>query len=92
MMHSGACVIMVMMVGHIGPLRHDGCRHSQSGRMIVLIPLADSLNGNHDKDNDHYNKYEGYKNAHDIEAGIEPRKAKIVKTKSHTYFLSSKAR
>ena len=89
MMHSGACVIMVMMVGHIGPLRHDGCRHSQSGRMVILIPLADTFHCNHDKHTDNYNKYEGYKNAHDIETGTETGKAEIIEPKSHTHFLSS---
>ena len=37
MVHPGA---MVMMAGHIGSLRHDGGGHCQSGRVIILIPLA----------------------------------------------------
>ena len=31
------------MTGHIRPLCDNGCRYGQSGRMIILVPLADSF-------------------------------------------------
>ena len=89
MVHPGAMMIMVMMAGHIGPFCYDGRGHSQSGRMIVLVSLADAFHCNYNEHTDNYNKHEGYKNTHDIETGTETGKSEVVKTKSHTHFLSS---
>ena len=79
--YSGTAV-MVMM-GHIGPLGDDGCRHGQSGRMIVLVPLADALHCDHNEQSEYHDKHQRHKNAHDVKAGT-----KIRKTESKTHFTS----
>jgi hypothetical protein len=52
------------MTGHIGPLRHDGGWNSQSGRMVILIPLTDCLNQYDNKCAGTQQKYDG---KHDLE-------------------------
>jgi len=87
MVHAGATVIVVMMVGHIGPLGDDDCRHSQSGRMIVLVPLADPFHGNHNKHTDYQNEYQCEHNAKQIKAAEATKRG--IKTESHTHFSLS---
>ena len=57
--------------------------------MIVFIPLADSLHGNHNKRTDHQYKNQSEHDLKDRKAGTETGKTKTVKTKPHTNFLSS---
>lgn len=59
MMHPSTTVIVVMMVGHIGPLSNDGCRNGQFGRMVILIPLANTINDCKAKDAEYQHKNDG---------------------------------
>lgn len=87
MVHAGAGVIMVMVVGHIGPLCHDGCRHGQSGGVIIFVPLADTFYGCNDKYAKNQHKRQRKQNLKKGKANADARKSKIRRAKSyHSHF------
>ena len=88
MVHSGTGMIVMVMMGHIGPLGDDGCRHGQSGGMVVLVPLADTLHDCKDEDPQNQHKDDGEHDSENREAGSKSGKSKIIKAQAiaHTHF------
>ena len=69
----------VMMTGYVGPFRNYGSRDRQSGRMVILVPLTDSLDEDRNKctghKQEHYDKHniehsESSESTHSTEAHI----------------------
>jgi len=59
MVLSGTAVMGYIDIGTFG---HNCDRHSQSGGMVILIPLADTLYRHNDKTYDHYDKNQNHQN------------------------------